>query len=472
MWYDACRIIAQQAACATSAGSALRLFYLQFKYAVMFLTTVGRTTRPNERTSILTTSLSSSRVATGLAGRRRLALLALAASLLAALGSAPAQAGRTSSEFAASLADAERAPFQAYIAAQSHYAASLDSYWKAVNDKRVHRKRKKAANQALVADDYVVTFPPTYGGPTLPPDLAKRWDTFQEKKEAEGPPPTPKPGLQDFLSNAREQFDFTPEQIPEREFKLRYAREALALGLSKDQVVRIYALETSGLGTADMVAGIHPIKKTGKPISTAIGYAQLLAANSVSEIAKSGPAFAERLQRMSVRSDIDFERAARLQAKIESLKRMIAAARSIPNEWDNHMAYARTAKGMGIHAINLDGDVGPWLQVIKVNGLRETAARKGMNNLAGSEIELMNLAGPLTGIEMMRPVGRKVPTTNFFERQAYARNTIVRGKTAGELILALDQRMEENIVNPGAIEFNEVFDQAAAERQGTAAAQR
>jgi hypothetical protein len=429
---------------------------------------------PNfEGMDALSASKTSHRAGADLAAiTRRISAIALAVVLIACAGLAPAYAERTSSEFAANLSDAERERFQAYITAQSRHAASLDSYWKAVNDKRSLRKRKKIANQALVADDYVLTFPPAYSGPALTAELAKRWEAFQEKKDAEGPPPTPKPGLKDFLSNARSQFDFVPDQIPEREFKLRYAREALALGLSKDQVVRIYALETSGLGTADMVAGIHPIKKTGKPISTAIGYAQLLAANSTSEIVKSGPAFVERLRRLSASANIDFERAARLNAKIESLKRMIAAARTVPNEWSSHQAYARTAKGMGIHAVNLDGDIGPWLQVIKVNGLRETAARKGMNALAGAEIELMNLAGPLTGIEMMRPVGRKVPTTNFFERQAYARNTIVRGKTAGELILALDQRMEENIKNPGAIEFNEAFDQALAERQSAATAQR
>ncbi|MEQ1577452.1 MAG: hypothetical protein ABL894_07355 [Hyphomicrobium sp.] len=385
---------------------------------------------------------------------------------------APAHAERTASEFAATLTQAEREPFLAYIAAQSHHAAGLDGYWRAVNDKRTARKRKKNADQTLVAGDYVLTFPPAYGGPTLPADLAKRWVAFQEKKDAAGPAPQPKPGLQDFLSNAREHFDFIPERIPEREFKLRYAREALALGLTKDQVVRIYALETSGLGTAEMVAGIHPIKKTGTPISTAIGYSQLLAANSVSEIAKSGASFIERLKKLSVSSSIGFERAAFLSAKIESLKRMTAAARSVTNDWDHHRAYARTGKGLGIHAVNLDGDIGPWLQVVKLQGLRETAARKGMTQLAGAEIELMNLAGPMTGIEMMRPVGRKVPTTNFFERQAYMTNTIVRGKTSAELILALDQRMEENIVNLGAIEFNEVFDQAMAERQGAATAAR
>ena len=397
-------------------------------------------------------------------------LALLVAALLCVTGLNPAHAERTSAAFAATLGEAEREPFQAYIIAQSRYADSLNTYWRAVDDKRNARKRKKGANQALVSADYVLTFPPVYAGPTLTPELAKRWAAFQETKEAEGPPPKPKPGLQDFLDNARTQFDFVPERIPEREFKLRYAREALALGLTKEQVVRIYALETSGLGTAEMVAGIHPIKKTGTPISSAIGYSQLLAANSVSELVASGAAFVDRLQKLSVSASIGFERAALVSLKIDSLKRMVAAARSVPNNWDQHRAYARTAKGMGIHAINLDGDIGPWLQVVKLKGLRETAVRKGIPQLAGAEIELMNLAGPMTGIEMMRPAGRKVPTTNFFERQAYNTNTIVRGKTAEELITALDQRMDENIKNAGAIEFNEVFDQALAERQGGATA--
>ncbi len=64
---------------------------------------------------------------------------------------------------------------------------------------------------------------------------------------------------------------------------------------------------------------------------------------------------------------------------------------------------------------------------------------------------------------MMTPTARDVPTTNFFARGAYARNTIVRGKSAAELIAALDQRMDENVKNAGAVEFAEVFDAVARE---------
>lgn len=393
------------------------------------------------------------------------AALAIASFLvMLAVAASPAAAARGAKEFAPTLAPAERKLFEDWLSAQATHDFALGAYWREVEDKRAQRKRKKAAELPLKESDYVMSFPPVYRGPELTPDLAKRWAAFTAEMEA-AKPPEQKPGVEDFLAHAKALFDFVPERIPEREFKLRYAREAVALGLTKDQVVRIYALETSGLGTADMVAGIHPIKRTGTPISTAIGYAQLLAANSVGELARSGSAFAERLRRMASSASIGFERAAELHAKLIALNRMIAVAKSVPDKWDSHVAYARTAKGLGIHAVNLDGDIGPWLQVIKLRGLKELADRKGFGQLSGNQIELMNLAGPATGLEMMRPVAQNVPTPNFFERQAYARNTIVRGKTAAELLAALDQRMNDNIANAGAIEFAEVFDQVAAESQ-------
>lgn len=387
---------------------------------------------------------------------RAVAVWAVFVAGLALVSMAPATLARSMDEFIARLTSVEREQFEAYIAAQRHHDHQLDTYWKDVSTRRAERKRKRISGQALGPADYVQSFPPTYQGPKLSPDLAKRWAQFQEQDAAQKPPPKPKPGLSDFLAHAKAQYDFVPERISEREFKLRYAREALAAGLSKDQVVRIYALETSGLGTADMVAGIHPIKKTGTPISSAIGYAQLLAANTVSELVKSGPKFVERLQALAAHEPA---RAPAIRAKIASLQKMINVARSVPDEWSRHMALAATPRGLGMHAINIDGDIGPWLQVVKLKGLKTTATRKGVTRLSGAEIELMNLAGPLTGLEMMQPAARDAPTPNFFERNAYARNTIVRGKTASQLIVALDERMDQNVKNSGAVEFAAVFDE-------------
>ncbi len=396
----------------------------------------------------------------------RSGFVALMLLLLCAASVSPALAARGAKEFAATLSASERKLFNDWLAADVTHGFKVDAYWRRVVDKRNKRRRKRASGNAVYSvKDYVTDYPPVYKGPKLTRKLAKRWAAFTAKKKKDRPPPKRRPGLADFLKHAKAQFGFVPERIPEREFKVRYAREALALGLTKDQVVRIYALETSGLGTADMVAGIHPIKKTGKPISTAIGYAQLLAANSVSELVTSGPVFIARLKRMA--RGASPERAAKLNAKISALRKMTAAAKSVPNKWSRHMSYARTSKGKGIHAINLDGDIGPWLQVIKIKGLKEYAKKQGIFRLAGNEIELMNLAGPATALEMMRPAGLKVPTTNFFSRNGYYRNTVVRGKTSAELLVALDKRMDTNIRNSGAVEFAKVFDQVAAERRAS-----
>ncbi|MFA5948649.1 MAG: hypothetical protein WC807_00030 [Hyphomicrobium sp.] len=407
----------------------------------------------------------------GLNRRAVLLTTSVALLLLGAFGPIPGAAAARPAKgvdgFIATLSATERKAFEDYLAAKTLHDFTLDTYWRQVTDKRALRRGKKSRGEPLTAKDYVRTFPPAYGGPELSADLAKRWAAYQAAADQEvgKPPPTPKPGLADFLAYSKSQYDFVPEIIPEREFKLRYAREAMALGLTKDQVVRVYALETSGLGTADMVAGIHPIKKTGSPISTALGYAQLLAANSTDELVNHGAGFLERLGRMASDPSLSEDRRAALVDKHAKVQAMLAAARSVPHRWDDHVAFARTPKGLGIHALNLDGDIGPWLQVVKLQGLKKMAEKDGIAALKGAEIELMNLAGPGTGLEMMRPAGLEAPTPNFFERGAYSRNTIVREKTSKELLSALDSRMDKNIVNAGAIEFSEVFSQVARERQ-------
>jgi len=123
--------------------------------------------------------------------------------------------------------------------------------------------------------------------------------------------------------------------------------------------------------------------------------------------------------------------------------------------------FAGTPTGLAIHTLNLDADIGPWLQVLKLKGLLEDAAKSGRARLSGSEIELMNLAGPRTGLEMMTPVALAMPTSNFFSEAGYYRNSIVRDKTASELLQALNERMEANIKKAGAVEFARVFDELA-----------
>ena len=377
----------------------------------------------------------------------------------------PAGVAQTTVDFLTSLSDAEVGAFQEWRSSRRTYEQKLDAYWERVDGKRSERKKKRAAQVPFDANDYVMTLPPTYEGPKLSPALAKKYEKFLAAQEKSDPKPSKEmANVADYLATAKRVYNFAPERVSEKEFKRRYAREAMRLGLSKDQVVRIYALETGGIGTFDMQAGIHPIKKTGRPISSALGYAQLLDANSVNELYKAGPDFVRRLETLASDPNASAQRRAQLKGKISAVKRMYANVRRIPFEWSRQQAYAKTPEGMGVHALNIDGDIGPMLQAIKLKGLKDTADKVGRTNLSGAEMELMNLSGPATGLEMMQPAGRKAPTTNFFARRAYYVNKMVIGLDGAGLLAELDRRMDSAVKTPGSVEFAGAFDAVLAER--------
>lgn len=358
----------------------------------------------------------------------------------------------------------QRRTYDAWRLARKTFEIELDAYWASVNTLRDLRRRKRSASQPFTLADYVATQPPRYTGPTLPEAIAKI--LAEPEPDAKPVPPAPvqlPPGVDEFRAAAKAAYRFMPEATTEAEFKRRYAVEALAIGLTKDQVVKVYALETGGNGTYDMQAGIHPQKRTGIPISSALGYAQLLAGNSVNELVKHGDGFIRRLEAMAaVPQPATSLRRQTLRNKAAVLRAMLKDARQVPNEWSDHVRFGTTPKGLAIHALNLDADIGPWLQVIKLKGLKDTAATEaGRTNLSGPEIELMNLAGPRTGLEMLQPIAAKVPTTNFFARAGYERNSVVRERTAAELLTELAKRMDAALKNPGAIEFAAAFDTLA-----------
>ncbi|MFM2422081.1 MAG: hypothetical protein RL291_611 [Pseudomonadota bacterium] len=343
-----------------------------------------------------------------------------------------------------------------YLRFRAVHDQRVTVYWTRVEELRDRRRAKHRAKQPMTAEDYVGVHPPVYQGPQLAPDIRKIIELARARNPE--PPKPPMANVADFLANAKQHYNFVPTRIPELEFKRRYAAESLALGLSKEQVTRVYALETGGQGTADMQSGINPITRTGTPISSALGYAQLLNANSTSELVKHGDAFIQRLLNMAQQPGTPPRRVEELQHKANVLRAMLVQARSVPNEWSAHVRFAATGPGLGIHAINMDGDIGPWLQVNKLRGVLASAQADGRQTLTGAELELMNLAGPRTGLEMMTPLGRLAPTANFFSQGGYQRNPIVHNRTGAELLAQLDVRMDVHIKKPGAIEFIAVFD--------------
>jgi hypothetical protein len=388
---------------------------------------------------------------------KRLVIPFVAICLLAVAASQPFEARAQSQtplqEVIAKLTPAEQARLKAYETAQVAFLRRTDLYWRTIELKRRKRKAKLAAGKAVTKADYVSEQPPVYKGPDRPADIMAKLPKPPPQPTA---PSDPIPIVDDFLQRAEEVYGFKPDRIGEDDFMIFYAMEATKLGLSRDQVVRLYALETGGMGTSDLQSGYN--RRTRHAASTALGYAQLLAANTIEQVRKDGEEFALRLERRAAEDGVSYGRAESLRAKAAILRRMIVDARKVADNWPAHVAYAKTPNGIGMHALNLDGDVGPWLQTVKLRGIVEYAAKKGMTGLSGAQLELMNLAGPSNGFEMMQPIGKKMPTANFFERKGYGRNPVAGGKTGEQLLAKLDEIMDRNVQKDGSQRFARIFD--------------
>lgn len=251
--------------------------------------------------------------------------------------------------------------------------------------------------------------------------------------------------------------------IPSSSSKPPYAGVAAEAGLTRNQIVRVYAFESGGNGTYDVQAGLEYHRPDALPISTALGYNQLLNTNSVELIAEKGDQFLTALTRKSV--TLRGEERKALDRKIEILRRMIEFARSIPDDWSQHETLANMPQGLGVHAMSLDIDVGPLLQTQKLLDSVIFARNRGLlRELSASELEMMNLTGDGNGydlVSMLPDMRDQVPTSNFFQRAGYERNPVaIRHNTAASLFAAIDAKMDVESMLPGAAELAAAYDAA------------
>jgi hypothetical protein len=206
-----------------------------------------------------------------------------------------------------------------YYRARRAFLAETEAYWNAIAEKRRLRAQKRRNGEPITRNDYVLTQPPVYTGPPRPvdPSIPKRDETIPPRKFI--------PVVSDFLKAAREHYSFVPERpASEREFKRAYVQTALAAGLTREQILRVYAFETGGNGTYDMQAGVNPAKPESRAISPAMGYNQLLATNTISLLAAHGEDFIRALTQKA--AQLDGARKASLIRKIEILRNMVAAS--------------------------------------------------------------------------------------------------------------------------------------------------
>jgi hypothetical protein len=339
-----------------------------------------------------------------------------------------------------------------YLAARQPYEAEATVYWRAVADQRRLRVGKRRGGQDVSLQDYVLSQPPVYSGPPYPIDPSA---------PTEGPPRKYVPVVADFLRAAAQEFKFVPRPPQsEIEYKRAYAKVAAAAGLTREQAVRIYAFESGGNGKYDVQAGLEYPRPGARAISTALGYNQLLATNSVELLAEKGHQFISTLQARAAGLSGDSKE--EMQRKIAVLKSMVAFSRSVPDTWSDHDRLANTEKGLGIHALNLDIDIGPLLQTQKLLDSVVFARKQGFGRaLSAAELEMMNLTGDGNGIDMItmpQPWRERVPTSNFFQPGGYERNPIaIRNNVVAKLIAATDAKMDEEVRLRGAKDLASAF---------------
>jgi hypothetical protein len=341
-----------------------------------------------------------------------------------------------------------------YQEARGAYEEAASAYWNAIAEKRRGRNAKRREHIPIALDDYVLTQPPSYTGPRRPVN--------PEPEEPEARPPRPRkpiPVVGDLLQAANEHFQWTPQKpASEVEFKRAYARYALAAGLTREQAVRVYSFETGGTGNYDVQAGIEHGGR--RAISTAIGYNQLLTTNSIELLAEKGPELVNELSQRAAASSGPRREA--MDRKVAVLKKMVAYARSVPDEWAAHEKLADTPQGWALHAMVLDIDVGPMLQTHKLLTSVIFARTKDYTRpLTAAELEMMNLTGDGTGLDMVtmpQAMREQVPTSNFFQRGGYERNPVaIRHNTVAKLLAITDNRMDSNSSLPGARELSSAF---------------
>ena len=337
-----------------------------------------------------------------------------------------------------------------YQEARAAFEQEASAYWSSIAEKRRGRNAKRREHLAIGLDDYVLTQPPVYAGPKRPVNPEPEPEETARQRKAI-------PIVADLLQAAIEHFQWTPQKpASEVEFKRVYARVASAAGLTREQAVRVYSFETGGNGNYDMQSGL----RSGRAISTAIGYNQLLTTNSVELIAEQGHEFVHELTQRAAQLSGAPRQA--LDRKIAVLKKMVAYARSVPDDWSQHEKLADTPQGWALHAMVLDIDVGPLLQTHKLLTSVIFARAKGYTRpLTASELEMMNLTGDGTGLDMVtmpQALREQVPTSNFFQRSGYERNPVaIRHNTVAKLLAITDSRMDSNSNLPGAKELAAAF---------------
>jgi hypothetical protein len=230
-------------------------------------------------------------------------------------------------------------------------------YWSRVAEARRH-------------GNFLADFPPVHSGMDNP----REWFQSDSLHPKQGGLPSLHDIVEASKSLLREAFgdkkchDFSLHRVDEDTFKQHYAHEAVKQGAKygfdkknvQNVVQRIYAFEDGGWGTHETLSSMPEIllkpenqalRNSYHPLSSAIGYNQLMMFNSVSDVRGHGDEMSTRMQEKAA---LDPARKKDLDEKSDMLKALQSK---------------KAGNDKGLHALNLDGDIGPVLQGLELGNL-------------------------------------------------------------------------------------------------------
>ncbi len=202
-------------------------------------------------------------------------------------------------------------PVGVYRAAHDTFEQSSGGYWDTNKNLRNARNKTDGDGHFVIPFDkltdasFTTTAPPAYKGPAKPkPSDFGLTEADVAAADSQGAPKPPKviAKVPDFIAAAKAEgysLDFRAQSgspgdktNAENDFRERYAKASLALGLNGKLVLGVFALETAGKGRITE----QPVNKDGRALSTALGNAQLLAGNSVDVMTNYGGAIEKEIR--------------------------------------------------------------------------------------------------------------------------------------------------------------------------------
>ena len=263
------------------------------------------------------------------------------------------------------------------------FTNAMNVYWKHITSARSHH-------------EYFSAFPPVYAGMDAPRPTPPVVIPAPESIKSTGKMPSlndlyaASKDLNRIVSRDKTQPDFHTLDLSEADFKRRYAAESVNVGkdynLNKatmaNLVKRVYAFEDGGWGTYSTLSSMpqalmddnqKEAKMKFHPLSSAIGYNQLLMKDTVNDIAQHGAGIASRLDLLAAenpaRAAILHGKATMVRELQDVLNHKTSPEIKIPA--DKHKRFSESSSKMeqAVQSLNLDGDIGPVIQSQELNNL-------------------------------------------------------------------------------------------------------